>query len=90
MVAMAASLPLILTSMDGPREFLPEPHAMWAKPGDETSLAQQLKSVRTRARRRCEYDLASLSRERATNLVEDFCGKILRAKATGASLPTNS
>jgi glycosyltransferase involved in cell wall biosynthesis len=82
MEAMAAGLPLVLTSADGPLEFVPESCALWAKPGDKMSLAQQLKSAAVRGARRREYDLGPLSQERATLLIESFYGRILRAASS--------
>jgi glycosyltransferase involved in cell wall biosynthesis len=80
--AMAAGLPLVLTTTDGPQGFVPERYALWAQPGDVRSLAQQLKRALAPGRMRCEYDLTPLSKDNAIALTEDFYRKIMRAKAT--------
>jgi glycosyltransferase involved in cell wall biosynthesis len=79
MEAMAAGLPLVLTSADGPLEFVPQSCALWSEPGDKMSLAQQLKNAAACQARRREYDLGPLSEERATLLIENFYRRILRA-----------
>jgi len=70
--AMDANCPLIVTTTDGPREFLKDRRVLWADTNDIAALARQLSAAAARGRERFSYDLTPFSRGNAAKAIEDF------------------
>jgi glycosyltransferase involved in cell wall biosynthesis len=75
--AMAAGCPLVLTRTQGPAEFAAFEHVLWAEPGDETSLASQLREAVARGWQQYRYDLNPFAPERAADDIEAFYRRVL-------------
>jgi glycosyltransferase involved in cell wall biosynthesis len=76
--AMAAGCPLVLARTLGPSEFVTDARALWAVPGDETSLAEQLLTAMSRRDGRLTYVMTPFSLERASEQIDQFYRRLTR------------
>jgi glycosyltransferase involved in cell wall biosynthesis len=77
--AMAAGCRLVVTSTDGPAEFVTDARVLWAAPGRDDELAAQLLAAVAHRRERWRYDLAPFTIERAAAEIEGFYRKVAGA-----------
>ena len=70
--AMAASLPIVATRIDGPAEFLPEPEAVLFDNEDEAALTKILREQFSRGQRRQKYDMTPFDPKGQSDKIEAF------------------
>jgi glycosyltransferase involved in cell wall biosynthesis len=70
--AMAASLPIVATRIDGPAEFLPEPEAVLFESEDEAALTKILREQFARGQRRQKYDMTPFDPKGQSDKIEAF------------------
>jgi glycosyltransferase involved in cell wall biosynthesis len=80
--AMGAGCRLVVTSTDGPSEFVTDARVLWATPGRDDELAAQLLAAVVHRRERWRYDLAPFTVERAAAEIEAFYRQVARASGS--------
>jgi glycosyltransferase involved in cell wall biosynthesis len=79
--AMAASLPIVATRIDGPAEFLPQPEAVLFESEDEAALTKILKEQFALGQRRQKYDMTPFDPKGQSDKIKAFYRRVMSARS---------